>query len=175
MQNKKMEYGVLGLKGKELSVPLWLNQKGEEMPAVSLADFKGKFKVLYCFQAWCPGCHSKGLPDLKEMVKAMNGRDDVVFLAIQTVFEGRDANTFERVKEIQREYGLAIPFGHDPGNESTGNISTTMINYRTGGTPWFIFIDKNDVVVFNDYHLEVDKAIDYLVKLESTAKTDQSS
>ena len=41
-----------------------------------------------------------------------------------------------------------------------------MYDYRTGGTPWFIFINQQDVVVFNDYHLNVDKAIEYLKGIE---------
>ncbi len=165
MQDQKVEHGVLGHKGMELDVPIWIDGQGKKVSDLKLRDYAGKFKVLYCFQAWCPGCHSKGLPDLKKMVEALKEKNNVEFLAIQTVFEGREANTFERVVEIQKEYDLQIPFGHDTGNASTNNISSTMINYRTGGTPWFIFMDTNDVVVFNDFHLDVDKAIDYLLKL----------
>ena len=96
------------------------------------------------------------------MTQALQRNENVVFLAIQTVFEGNHANTFERMQEIQKQYKLAIPFGHDVGNEDTRNISSTMYNYRTGGTPWFIFLDENDRVVFNDYHLNTEKAIEYL-------------
>ena len=64
--------------------------------------------------------------------------------------------------EVQKKYALHIPFGHDVGNESTMNRSSIMYNYRTGGTPWFIFIDQNVVVVFNDFHLNTEKAIEFL-------------
>ena len=57
---------------------------------IKLADFEGKFKVIYCFQSWCPGCHSAGLPNLKKMVNALQDNDKVAFLAVQTVFEGFD-------------------------------------------------------------------------------------
>jgi len=40
-----------------------------------------------------------------------------------------------------------------------------MRDYRSGGTPWFIFIDQEGTVVFNDYHLDVDKAIEYLKEM----------
>ena len=165
MQDHKVEYGILGQKGMELDVPLWIDGSGEKTSVKKLEDFTGKFKVIYCFQAWCPGCHSRGLPDLKKMVEALQSDDHVAFLAMQTVFEGKDANTYERMIEIQKEYDLQIPFGHDEGNATTNNISSTMINYRTGGTPWFIFMDPTDTVVFNDFHLDADKAIDYLLKL----------
>ena len=64
--------------------------------------------------------------------------------------------------EVQKKYNLKIPFAQDNGDESTRNISNIMYNYRTGGTPWFIFIDQDDNVIFNDYHLNTEKAIEFL-------------
>ncbi|HEY4197902.1 MAG TPA: hypothetical protein VGM63_20315, partial [Mucilaginibacter sp.] len=93
---------------------------------------------------------------------ALKGNKKIVFLAIQTVFEGREVNTFEKLVETQKKYELEIPFGQDDGNASTDNISDIMFNYRTGGTPWFIFIDVNRNVVFSDFHLDVENAIQYL-------------
>ena len=63
--------------------------------------------------------------------------------------------------ETQKQYELKIPFGHDAGGDdkSTSNI---MRNYQTGGTPWFILIDKHDNVVFADFHLNEDSAIEFL-------------
>ncbi len=163
MANTLNKYGIEGYQAPELNVPIWIDGNGNEMKdPVKLADHEGKFRVIYCFQAWCPGCHSIGLPSLQKMVEALKGNDKVEFLAIQTVFEGAKANTFERVKEIQKQYDLKIPFGHDVGDENTRNISSTMYNYRTGGTPWFILIDQEGSVVFNDFHLNADKAIEYL-------------
>jgi len=165
MQDKLSKYGIEGYQAPELKVPLWINGDGEKTTPIKLEEAAGKFKVIYCFQAWCPGCHSRGLPALQKMVEALKDKDDVAFFAIQTVFEGKHANTFERMAEIQKEYDLAIPFGHDEGDEHTQNISSTMFNYRTGGTPWFIFIDQEGTVVFNDFHLNTDKAIEYLKDL----------
>ena len=166
MHEKRSKYGVEGYQAPELMVPLWVNQKGEKTAPIKLENYSANFKVLYCFQAWCPGCHSRGLPALKKMVEALKDSTHVTFLAIQTVFEGKHANTFERMVEIQKEYDLAIPFGHDEGNEQTQNISSTMMNYRTGGTPWFILIDQQGTVIFNDFHLNEDKAIEYLKGLQ---------
>lgn len=64
--------------------------------------------------------------------------------------------------ETQKQYKLEIPFGQDEGDESTQNISTVMYHYRTGGTPWFIFINQEGKVVFNDFHLNTEKAIEFL-------------
>lgn len=41
-----------------------------------------------------------------------------------------------------------------------------MTKYQTGGTPWFIFIDQNNRIVYADFHLDVDKAVDYLLKVK---------
>lgn len=152
------------IKAPEFNVKHWVDKNGEHITPIQLADFKGKFKVLYCFQSWCPGCHSKGLPDLQKMVYALEDNNDVTFLAIQTVFEGHHANTYDKMLETQKQYDLKIPFGHDAGDDdkSTSNI---MKNYKTGGTPWFIFIDKHDNIVFADYHLNVTAAIEFLKSL----------
>lgn len=146
----------------ELQVSQWVDKHGNATDPVSLSDFEGKFKVLFCFQSWCHGCHSKGFPDLRMMVEALKGNDQVVFLAIQTVFEGFHANTYEKMIETQKQYDLNIPFGHDAGEDGK-SVSQVMINYGTGGTPWFILIDQDDQVVFADFHLDVEKAIDFLI------------
>lgn len=166
INNVQNRFGIEGATAPELDVALWVDGEGNERDEVKLSDYEGKFKVIYCFQAWCPGCHSRGLPSLQKMTKALEGNDKVEFFAIQTVFEGKNANTYKRMKEVQEKYDLHIPFGHDVGDNSTRNISSTMNNYRTGGTPWFILIDQNNKVVFNDYHLDTDKAIEYLKTIE---------
>jgi len=163
MKNKEVQYGIEGQKAPELSEEIyWVDGEGKKRKTIQLSDYSGKFKVIYGFQSWCPGCHSQGLPSLQEMVKALDDNDNVKFFAVQTVFEGSHANTKERMLEVQKQYNLHIPFGHDIGNQHSRNVSSIMYNYRTGGTPWFIFIDKGGTVVFNDFHLDTKKAIQYL-------------
>ena len=152
------------LRAPEFIVNQWIDSKGNKTNPIKLSDFKGKFKVLYCFQNWCPGCHSKGLPDLKKMVDALDWNKNVVFLAIQTVFEGHDANTYDKIGETQKRYALNIPFGHDAGDDDKSK-SNIMTNYKTGGTPWYIIIDKHDNVVFSDFHLNPVAAIEFLKTL----------
>jgi thiol-disulfide isomerase/thioredoxin len=149
----------------EFDVKDWVDANGNKTGQVKLSDFKGKFKVVYCFQSWCPGCHSVGLPNLQKMVKALSTNGNVVFVAIQTVFEGHHENTFDKMLETQRKYELKIPFGHDAGDDGKSR-SNFMQSYQTGGTPWFVFIDQNDKVVFADFHLNVDAAINYLKSIE---------
>ncbi len=149
---------------KDFHIEQWINSKGEKTPPLKLTDFEGKFKVIFCFQHWCPGCHSKGLPDLKKMTDAFKENDKVIFLAIQTVFEGYDENTFEKLSETQQKYNLNIFFGHDAGSKENPG-STFMKTFQTRGTPWFLVLDKHNNIVFSDFHLDVDSAIDYLKKV----------
>ncbi len=143
----------------------WVDANGNKTNQITLSDFKGKFKVVFCFQSWCPGCHSVGLPSLQKMVEALKGNDKVVFLAIQTVFEGHQENTFAKMLETQKKYALQIPFGHDAGDDGQSR-SNFMQNYQTGGTPWFVFIDQKDNVIFADFHINVEAAISVLKSIE---------
>jgi len=157
------------IKAPEFNVKNWIDAEGKKTNEIKLSDYKGKFKVVYCFQHWCPGCHSKGLPDLKKMVSALEGNSKVVFLAIQTVFEGHEANTYDKILATQKKYELKIPFGHDAGDDGKSR-SNIMTNYKTGGTPWFILIDQNDHIVFADFHLNVEGAIEVLNGLGKSAR-----
>lgn len=166
MINSKNNYGIEGFKAPNWNIKQWVDAEGRPTNPINLSDYKGKFKVVYCFQSWCPGCHSIGLPSLQAMTIALKDNDNVKFIAVQTVFEGASSNTYEKMLEVQKKYNLKIPFGQDNGDDSTRNISNIMYNYRTGGTPWFIFIDKEDNVIFNDYHLDTEKAIAFLKKIK---------
>jgi len=148
-------------KAPEFRVNDWIDANGKKSDEIKLSDYKDKFKIVYCFQSWCPGCHSKGLPDLKKMVEELKDNWNIVFLAIQTVFEGFESNSYDKILETQEKYDLKIPFGHDAGDDGKSR-SNIMTNYKTGGTPWFIFIDKHDNVVFSDFHLNVEEAIKFL-------------
>jgi hypothetical protein len=85
----------------------------------------------------------------------------VGFAVIQTVFEGFEKNTFERLRETQLRYELNLPFGHDA---VPGNHSTVMQDYQTGGTPWFILIDQDNHVIFSDFHINAEQVIDSVVQ-----------
>ena len=152
-------YGIVGQSAPELEVDYWIDAEGEST-GFSLGEHERKWVFLKCFQSWCPGCHSHGFPALKEISEALAGQTNVVFAGIQTVFEGHSVNTVDKVREIQLQYDLRMPMGHDPG--ARGVSPATMRDYRTGGTPWMILIDPGRRVVFNDYGIDVEKAIAFL-------------
>ena len=134
--------------------PSWGVSEWFQLPAgkatLDVADFKGKVIYLYCFQNWCPGCHSHGFPLLQKLTGHYKDNDVVVFVAVQTTFEGFFTNTFEGAQKIAERYSLKIPVGQSGSN---GQLSQLMVSYRTGGTPWSIVIDKKGIVQFNDFHI----------------------
>ena len=148
-----MAFGGLREKARELRVNDWIDAAGKPLERpVRLADLGSGYNVIFCFQDWCPGCHSRGFPTLKLLHEALKDKG-FGFAVIQTVFEGADVNTFDKLRLNQESYGLAIPFGQDlpPAGE---RYPTFMEDYRSGGTPWFTIIDPAGNVVFADFRLD---------------------
>jgi thiol-disulfide isomerase/thioredoxin len=158
------KYGITGQFAPELQIDHWIDESGEPT-TFKLADHRGKWVFLKCFQSWCPGCHSHGFPALKRISGALADNPNIAFAGIQTVFEGHYTNTVDKIRKIQLQYDLRIPMGHDPG---LNNLQPqTMVDYRTGGTPWMILINPERKVVYNDFGIDVEKAIDFLVSQTS--------
>ena len=108
-----MAFGGLHDKARELRVNEWIDADGMSMDKpVRLADLGQGYKVIFCFQDWCPGCHSRGFPTLKFLHDGLKDKG-FGFAVIQTVFEGAEENTFDKLRLNQERYGLAIPFGQD--------------------------------------------------------------
>lgn len=153
-----MQFGGLHEQAKELRVAQWIDSAGNAMDApLKLDDLGDGYKVIYCFQHWCPGCHSRGFPTLKYLHNQLRDRG-VGFAVIQTVFEGGGINTFDKLRVNQEQYGLKLPFGHDVpvGGE---RHPTFMEDYRSGGTPWFTVIDPAGNVVHADFRIDADRFI----------------
>ena len=156
-----MAFGGLREKARELRVNDWIDGEGKPMDKpVHLADLGEGWKIIYCFQDWCPGCHSRGFPTLRLLHNALKDKG-FGFAVIQTVFEGADVNTADKLRVNQERYGLKIPFGHDlpPKGE---RYPTFMEDYRSGGTPWFTVIDPDGNVVFADFRLDAGRFLQAL-------------
>ena len=143
------------IQAPELRVAQWIDSKGEPTAPITLDQLGASLKVIFCFQHWCPGCHSQGFPALQRLVSVLEPQG-VGFAVVQTVFEGFDENTFERLRENQQRYALELPFGHD---SILGHYSTFMEDYETRGTPWFVFINEQNHVVYSDFHVDVDQVL----------------
>ncbi len=106
-----------------------------------------------------------GFPTLKKLTEVFKGNDQVVFIAVQTVFEGYSFNTKDKLRKNQLEYTLNIPMAHEAGNSDTHEIPAVMRRYRSGGTPWAVIIDPSGKVVYNDFHIKVANAISLIERL----------
>ena len=80
------------------------------------------------------------------------------------MFEGFETNTAVRAEQVSQQYGLDIPFGHDPGPD--GRRSLVMQRYHTGGTPWTILIDKHGLVRYNDFHADAGQMTEFIKQLK---------
>lgn len=159
--------GIRGRMAPELNVPLWIDGKGNSTTPFSVAEHRGKWVYLKCFQEWCPACHSVGFPNLQKLKAAFPDDSKIIAAVIQTTFEGHSINNADALRKNQLRYGLDLPFGHDPGDTDLprtdpGHFPNTMVSYRTGGTPWVTLIDPNGVVAFDGFHIDIDQLISYL-------------
>lgn len=164
------ERGILNQTAPELAVPEWINGKGEGQAPFSIAANRGKWIYLKCFQQWCPACHSVGFPNLQKLLETFPDDNVITKAVIQTTFEGFGANTKDALRKNQLRYALDLPFGHDPGNSELSRnnpdrFPKTMVSYLTGGTPWVVLINPDGLVVFNDFHINIDGLIEHLKKV----------
>ena len=96
---------------------------------------------------------------MQAVQKKFKDDKDVAFVAIQTTFEGHSTNTAKRALETAQKYKLPIPVGHAQSDRGSPQI---MREFRSGGTPWVVIIDKEGVVRFNDFHVDAKQAEKYI-------------
>jgi methionine-R-sulfoxide reductase len=170
---------LVGELAPELGVNDWRDAAGQPLATWGLAQMPGAWKLVFCFQDHCPGCHRSGFPTLQRVAEAFRGSRFVSFAAVQTVFEDFEQNSAERGYANQARYALTLPFGHDAGAGSPdagkGAGSVLMQRYRSGGTPWFILVDPQGVVAFSDFHLDADRLISFLKQAEAEARQHEAT
>ena len=147
-----------GPQAPELRVQHWIGEDGHRLDAsLKLSDIGSGPKILFAFQHWCQGCHLHGFPTLQKLHGALSTKG-VGFAVIQTVFEGAQENTFEKLRVNQLKYELPVAFGHDEP-PAGATLPTFMEDYRTRGTPWFTVIDASGSIVFSDFHLDAGRLV----------------
>jgi len=160
----KPKRGIVGQQAPKWETSKWIGLPTGKT-SFDISDVKGKVTYLYFFQSWCPGCHQRGFPTLKALEEKFRDKKDVQFVAIQTTFEGHHTNTPDKLEVMSKRYNLKIPFGQSKGNSGTPKI---MREYRTGGTPWVVVIDKQGKVVFNGFHIDRDLAVKAIEQLRQS-------
>ena len=158
---KKDRYGIKGEQAPEIELDYWIDKDGKPS-SFSVLENRGKWIFLKCFQDWCPGCHASGFPALKAFSDEFWDHPDVAIAGIQTVFEGFSANSKSDVRKLQLRYDLPITMGHDEGDPKGDRFPKTVRNYFTGGTPWLILIEPGGMVVFNNFHVDSTKLIEFM-------------
>jgi len=158
-----VRWGIEGHEAEEIELDYWIDADGKP-GHFSVIESRGKWVFLKCFQDWCPGCHRSGFPTLQAFAERFHDHPKVAIAAIQTVFEGHQTNTVEDVRKLQLRYELPITMGHDPGDPETDTRPVTMRKYFTGGTPWLILINPEGVVVYNHYHADSEKLIEFVAE-----------
>ncbi|GLQ55848.1 peroxiredoxin family protein [Devosia nitrariae] len=157
-----MATGIMGLPAPPLEDVRWIDENGEDRSPLALAELGQGHAILYFFQRWCAGCHAHGFPTFVTLAEEL--RDNGVGLAaIQTVFEGSDVNTFDRLRENQQRYDLRVPFGHAVADSTSADaVPPIMKAYRSGGTPWFVVIAPDGRVVYDGFRLEAEGLVQAL-------------
>lgn len=163
LHQQRSQFGIVGQPAPSWQVSQW-HQLPDGLTSLDVEDYHGKVLYLYFFQSWCPGCHQSGFPTLKQMTEQFANADDVAFAVIQTTFEGHDQNGPEQLQPTAERYELTIPFGQSMGESGSPQI---MRDYRTGGTPWVVIIDKSGKVVFNDFHIDPRVAAETITELRN--------
>lgn len=150
-----MQKGIEGQKAPLLNVSTWYQlPKGKEK--IEITDYEGKIVVMLFFQHWCKASQERELPVLKKLVEKYRGNDEIVFLAIQTTFEGFLDNTPDKLKITAEKFDLEIPFGHTIKAPQFPGINGS---YKTGGTPWWVIVDREGKVEYNGFILNEEEAI----------------
>jgi hypothetical protein len=147
-----------GIEGKEaplLEVDTWI-QTPEGKDRVEITDYPGKIVVLLFFQHWCRASQESELPVLKKLVDHYRGNKGIVFIAVQTTFEGFLENSSDKLAVTAKKFDLDIPFGHSPKLEGLHSVSAV---YQPAGTPWWVIIDRKGKVEYNGHILNEEEAI----------------
>jgi len=148
-------------KAPELRVPFWIGADGQPRDVLTLAELGNSFKVIFCFKAMCPGCHSVGFPTMKTIYDGLKDKG-IGMAVIHTAFDDDPRNSQDKVAEMQTKYDLPIPFGHDP--KVGDKYPTFMQDYRTRGTPFFIILDPENKIIFSDFRPDAAKVVEVLGK-----------
>jgi thiol-disulfide isomerase/thioredoxin len=132
-------------------VPEWSIEpifKEDKVPAVK--DFSGKPLLIIFFSLGCPGCLGRAIPFANRVVYEKGTQMNVV--GIHTNFEGVDFSV-EQFKKAKEDFYIRFPFYKDK------NFNNTFLQYRAGGTPHWVLLDKNSVVVYSIFGSDPNNAL----------------
>ena len=80
----------------------------------------GRFKLIFCFQDACPGCHATGFPALARVVDAFRGATSSGSPQSRPCSRTSVRTPGSACWPITPATRWAFPFGHDAGDEQDG-------------------------------------------------------
>ncbi|HCU45602.1 MAG TPA: TlpA family protein disulfide reductase [Sphingobacterium sp.] len=116
-------------------------------------DFKGKPLLILFFYLGCPGCVGRAIPFANKMVFEHSGKINV--LGIHSNFEGPEYSNGEIIQSLNALH-VRFPFFRDLG------LATTFFNYQAGGTPHWILINKEGIVIRSIFGSDPNRALLWL-------------
>jgi thiol-disulfide isomerase/thioredoxin len=124
----------------------WANVPGG-LDAPTPETFADKLVFVNCFQSWCAGCHSEGIPLHKAVNLVYENEPDYVGLYMQTVFEGYSTNTFQNgLNTLVNDHDIVDPFyAHHPGEPPES--PHFMQEFDVGGTPWSVLFGRDGELI----------------------------
>ncbi|HOS48595.1 MAG TPA: hypothetical protein PLG57_08150 [Bacteroidia bacterium] len=156
--NSNKSAGILGMSAPELRIGTWIDHSGCPMDPPSFIQLLGKTKVIFCYQPNCRGSIGIGLPIMKKLIEVTSNNPDVEVMAVQTIFNFPYDHPPHKLPTIQKELQMPIPIGYT--NHRTNEEACHFISdYNVVGTPWYIFIDANNKVIYNHYYITLDEAM----------------
>ena len=123
-------------------------------------DFKGKPLLILFFYLGCPGCIGRAIPFANKMVYEY--QDKINVLGIHSNVEGpeySDADIIETLKSLYARF----PFFKDAG------FATTFHDYQAAGTPHWILVNKDGIVIRSIFGSDPNRALlrlDYAIAEE---------
>jgi len=120
-------------------------------------DFEKKPLVVLFFSLSCPGCLGRAIPFANRIVYE-NG-DSINVVGIHTHFEGPET-TDEKLLAAKEEFYIRFPYYRDAG------FASTFYKYKAGGTPHWVVVDENGIVVESLFGSDPNRALlrlDYIL------------
>jgi len=164
-----LKLGIKDELGPELTCRDWWGI--DQGVSGNLKDNRGKVVCMLFFQADCRYSNRYGLPELKKLQEQFTDDPNVLVMAVQTPFQNFEINTLEAGTKLFKENGLKGPLGHD---SQAGRKSKTFQNYKALGTPWFVVLDKQGIVRYNDSSLPVEEAIEMVGEIKAEKQPTES-
>lgn len=151
-------------------LPSWSIESIFGNPTPLNRDLLGKPTLILIFSLGCPGCLGRAIPYANRMVYEYGNELNVI--GIHSNFEGVDFNT-EQFQKAKEDFYIRFDFFKDK------NFNTTFLDYGAGGTPHWILVNEDGLLVYsifgsdpNNALLRLDLKIKELFQTKNTHKKD---